>query len=122
MPAHADLIVTNARILTMDEDNRRAEAIAIRNCTILAVGDRRTIDGHTGPSTRVIDAGGNTVVPGFIEAHMHLFAGAAELQICSCSGCTGSMRCRMWCARTRPSIQTPPAAGAGCGLHDPVDR
>ena len=38
-----------------------------------------TIDGHKGPSTRVIDAGGNTVVPGFIEAHMHLFAGAAEL-------------------------------------------
>ena len=40
MPAHADLIVTNARILTMDEGNPRAEAIAIRDGTILAVGDR----------------------------------------------------------------------------------
>jgi len=53
---------------------------------ILAVGDARMVDNHRGPSTRVIDAGGNTVVPGFIEAHMHLFAGAAELQHLQLSG------------------------------------
>src|SRR3954467_10082796 len=68
----ADLIVTNARILTMDEGNPRAEAIAIHDGTILAIGDRKTIDAFKGPSTRVIDAGGNSAVPGFIEAHMHL--------------------------------------------------
>jgi len=43
MPEQADLIVTNARILTMDEGNPRAEAIAIAGGTILAVGDEKSI-------------------------------------------------------------------------------
>ena len=89
MPAPADLIVTNARILTMDDDNPHAEALAVRDGDILAVGDARMVDNHRGPSTGVIDAGGNTAIPGFIEAHMHLFAGAAELQHLQLSGVHG---------------------------------
>ncbi|MER9675581.1 amidohydrolase [Mesorhizobium sp. M0208] len=80
MSSNADLIVTNARVLTMDEGNPTAEAVAIKDGNILAVGDRRTIEGALkGPATKVIDAQGGSVVPGFIEAHMHLFGGAAEL-------------------------------------------
>jgi predicted amidohydrolase YtcJ len=89
MPERADLIVTNARILTMDEGNPRAEAIAVRDGTIIAVGDRKMIAGLKGPATRMIDAGGGTVVPGFIEAHMHLFAGAAELEHLQLFGVSG---------------------------------
>jgi predicted amidohydrolase YtcJ len=89
MPQHADLIVTNARILTMDEQQPRAEAVAIRDGTIVAVGDRAGVGETCGPATRVIDAGGNSVVPGFIEAHMHLFAGAAELDHLQLSGVSG---------------------------------
>ena len=56
----------------------------------------------------MIDAGGNTVVPGFIEAHMHLFAGAAELGASAAvRGVTASTRCKTRCAPMRPSIRTP---------------
>jgi predicted amidohydrolase YtcJ len=76
---NADLVVTNARILTMDEDNPRASALAIKDGEIVAVGDAGSIEQLKGLGTRVLDAGGNSVVPGFIEAHMHLFGGAAIL-------------------------------------------
>ncbi|MER9708915.1 amidohydrolase [Mesorhizobium sp. M0213] len=79
MSSNADLIVTNARVLTMDEGNPTAEAVAIKDGNILAVGDRRTVEALKGPATKVMDAQGGSVVPGFIEAHMHLFGGAAEL-------------------------------------------
>ncbi|MER9233392.1 amidohydrolase [Mesorhizobium sp. M0622] len=79
MSSNADLIVTNARVLTMDEGNPMAEAVAIKDGNILAVGDRRTIEAMKGPATEIMDAQGGSVVPGFIEAHMHLFGGAAEL-------------------------------------------
>ncbi|WP_419694608.1 amidohydrolase [Mesorhizobium muleiense] len=79
MSSNADLIVMNARVLTMDEGNPTAEAVAIKDGNILAVGDRRTIEVLKGPATKIIDAQGGSMVPGFIEAHMHLFGGAAEL-------------------------------------------
>lgn len=76
---HADLIVENASILTMDPDTPRAAAIALKDGEIAAIGDRAAVRDLKGAGTRVIDAGGGSVVPGFVEAHMHLFAGAAEL-------------------------------------------
>ncbi|ESZ21223.1 amidohydrolase [Mesorhizobium sp. L48C026A00] len=79
MSSNADLIVINARVLTMDEGNPTAEAVAIKDGNILTVGDRRTIEALKGPATKIIDAQGGSMVPGFIEAHMHLFGGAAEL-------------------------------------------
>ncbi|TIN25035.1 amidohydrolase [Mesorhizobium sp.] len=79
MSSNADLIVINARVLTMDEGHPTAEAVAIKDGNILAVGDRRTIEALKGPATKIIDAQGGSMVPGFIEAHMHLFGGAAEL-------------------------------------------
>jgi len=78
----ADLIVTNARVLTVDPERPRAEAVAIVGDTILAVGDRAEVMATKGPATRVIDAAGNSVTPGFVEAHLHLFPGAAELDQC----------------------------------------
>ena len=75
----ADLVVTNARILTMDEGNPRAEAMAVKDGRIVAVGSASDIEGLAGPETKRIDAQGNTVLPGFIESHLHMFGGAAEL-------------------------------------------
>ncbi|HTV69708.1 MAG TPA: amidohydrolase [Rhizobiaceae bacterium] len=79
MTSHADLIVENGRVLTMDPDNPRAEAVAIQDGRIVAVGDNQSVRQVKGPGTKIVDAGGNTVLPGFIEAHMHLFSGAAQL-------------------------------------------
>lgn len=79
MQKEASFIIRNARILTMDEANPRAEAIALSGNRILAVGSEAQIDPFSGPDTHVIDARGATVLPGFNEAHMHIFGGSVEL-------------------------------------------
>lgn len=75
----ADLVIHNGRVLTMDADNPRAEAVAIANGRILGVGTSADMTALSDHSTKVIDAGGGSVLPGFIESHMHLFCGAAEM-------------------------------------------
>ncbi|MDF1635604.1 amidohydrolase [Mycoplana sp. MJR14] len=79
MQTTADLIITNARVLTMDAARPRADAIAIAGNRILAVGAEADIRASSGPATRVIDARGGTVLPGFNESHMHIFPGSVEL-------------------------------------------
>lgn len=75
----ASLIIDNARVLTMDPDHPRAEAIAVDGNRILAVGSGAEIAALAGPETRRIDAAGVTVLPGLTEAHLHIFSGAAGL-------------------------------------------
>ncbi|MCF8511985.1 MAG: amidohydrolase [Rhodobacteraceae bacterium] len=75
----AEMIVTNARVLTMDHANPRAEAVALAAGKVLAVGSRAAVEALAGPETKVIDAGGRTVMPGFFESHLHLVLGGAEL-------------------------------------------
>src|SRR5688572_13329645 len=69
--APVDLVVVNGKVLTVDPTNTQAEAVAIRGNTFAAVGTTAAIRKMAGPQTRVIDAGGRTVVPGFIESHVH---------------------------------------------------
>ncbi len=75
----ADTIIINARVMTMDPARPSAEAIAIDGESIIAVGSNEHVRHTAGPDTKVIDAGRASVLPGFIECHLHLFAGAAEL-------------------------------------------
>ena len=75
----ATIIITNGRVLTMDEAAPRAEALVLRGREIAYVGNNREALAFKSNGTQVIDAKGGTVMPGFIEGHMHLFAGAAEL-------------------------------------------
>ena len=75
--AAADLVVSNAQVLTVDAANSRAQAVAIRDSRFAAVGSNDDIKKWIGPQTRVIDAGGRTVVPGLIESHVHA-TGAAR--------------------------------------------
>lgn len=85
----ADLIVTNARVLTMDSTQPRAEAVAVAAGRILAVGPRESVERHAGPETRIINAGLRTVLPGFVESHLHLVLGGAELGHLHVSGLHG---------------------------------
>ena len=85
----ADLIIRNGKVLTMDEACPRAEAVAMAGNTILAVGTDAEVGSLKGNHTHEIDAGGGTVLPGFIEAHMHLFGGAAELDHLHLDGVRG---------------------------------
>ncbi|PBC10230.1 amidohydrolase [Mesorhizobium sp. WSM3859] len=85
----ADLIVVNGRVLTMDDDNPTAEAIAVKDGIIIAIGGCASIEELKGPATKIVDAQGGSVLPGFIEAHMHLFGGAAELDNLHLAGVHG---------------------------------
>ncbi|AVO38918.1 amidohydrolase [Pukyongiella litopenaei] len=84
---HADTIVTNGRVLTMDDTMPRAEAVALAAGCILAVGGADEIAALAGAATEVIDAGGGSVLPGFVESHLHLFTGGAELNHLHLDGC-----------------------------------
>ncbi len=89
MSPRADLIVTNARVLTVDPHASGAGAVAVVDNEIMAVGPADEIDGLKSNATRVIDAGGASVLPGFNDAHVHLFCGAAELDNLQLSGVHG---------------------------------
>ena len=67
----ADLIVLNANVLTMDAKLPAAEAFAVRAGKFASVGSNAEIKLLAGPKTRVLDLGGKTVAPGFIDAHAH---------------------------------------------------
>lgn len=75
----AEMIVTNAKVLTMDALRPRAEAVALAGGKIVAVGTAAEISALGGSATRVIDAGGRTLLPGFFESHLHLVLGGNEL-------------------------------------------
>jgi predicted amidohydrolase YtcJ len=76
----ADLILRNARIWTGEATMPYAQAVAVRGERLVAVGTNAIVDAHRGPRTRVIDAGGRFVTPGFIDDHTH-FAQAGALLI-----------------------------------------
>jgi predicted amidohydrolase YtcJ len=114
MPA-ADIIISNAKILTMAAASPRAEALAIGGNRLLAVGRSDDIAGLKAKHTRVIDAKGMSVLPGFIESHMHLFIGGVELDSLMVTGIEGIdslTRVVRDYASTRPSDRTIVANGA----------
>src|SRR5260370_10433234 len=78
-PFAADLIIINATIHTMDQDQPLAEAVAISGNRIIAVGTTKEIRRLVGANTRVIDAKGQLVLPGFNDAHVHFMSGGFQL-------------------------------------------
>ncbi len=69
----AELIVTNAKIYTVDDSHPFVSSMAVSDGRVQFVGSAREAMALRGPSTRVIDAGGKTVIPGMTDAHAHLF-------------------------------------------------
>jgi predicted amidohydrolase YtcJ len=70
----ADLIVTNARIYTVDDARPLAAALAVKDGRVAFVGSQREALALRGPSTRLLDANGDTIVPGIVDAHAHLLS------------------------------------------------
>jgi predicted amidohydrolase YtcJ len=69
---HADTIYYNATIYTVDSVNSVAEAVAVKDGKIIAVGDFNSIKMYQGEGTILQDLEGLTMIPGFIESHAHL--------------------------------------------------
>lgn len=75
----ADLVITNAHIYTVNAKQPWAEAIAIQGNKITAVGNQKDIDALRGPTTKVIDAKGHMLLPGFTDCHIHFMDGSLGL-------------------------------------------
>jgi predicted amidohydrolase YtcJ len=75
----AETIIANAKVWTVDKNHPVSEAVAIIGDRIVAVGTDAEIDGWRGPQTRMIDAAGKLLVPGFNDAHVHFISGSMQL-------------------------------------------
>jgi predicted amidohydrolase YtcJ len=77
-PTHAnldaDMIIVNAKVITVDRAFSVARAVAVKDAKIVGVGDEAEIRRLAGPTTRVLDAEGKTVIPGLVDTHAHVEA------------------------------------------------
>src|SRR5689334_4794736 len=76
----ADLVVTNGKVITVDQPLTEAQAVAVRGDQIVALGSVADVRRYVGASTQVLDVQGQLVIPGFIEGHGH-FTGVGEAQL-----------------------------------------
>jgi predicted amidohydrolase YtcJ len=76
----ADLVLLNAKVVTLEDSRPEAQAVAVVGDRIADVGSTADIKRHAGPNTQVIDLKGRLVIPGFIEGHGH-FGGVGEAQL-----------------------------------------
>jgi len=67
----AELVIVKANVITVDEKQPQAEAVAVRDGKIVAVGTTAQVKTLVGSGTQIIDAQGRTITPGFIDAHIH---------------------------------------------------
>ena len=79
-PQPADLLLVNTRIYTVDQSHPFVQAMAVRDGRVQFVGSTQEAMLLRGPSTRVLDLDGSTVIPGMIDAHAHLFGLGTFLQ------------------------------------------
>lgn len=78
----ATLVLRGGPVVTVDPDQPRAEAIAVRNDRIVVVGSRAEVDPLVGPETKVIELNGQMVMPGFVEGHGHFLSlGFSKIQL-----------------------------------------
>ena len=82
-PAPADMVLTGADVYTVDADRSRADAVAIRDGRIVAVGSNEVVEILVGDGTEVIDVGGRLVLPGFQDSHVHPIGAGLEALACN---------------------------------------
>ncbi len=75
----ADLIITNAKVWTVDKSRPEAQAVAILGERIVAVGTDAEVNAWRGSQTKVMDAKGRRVLPGFNDSHVHFSSGGQQL-------------------------------------------
>ena len=84
----ADLVIVNGRVFTADERSTTAQAVATAGNKILLVGTNDAVSALRGPQTRVVDARGGTVAPGFNDSHVHFISGGMTLGHVDLAGLT----------------------------------
>jgi hypothetical protein len=83
----ASIVLRDGNVLTLDGQGRKASAVAVRGDRIAAVGDDAAIASSIGPSTKIVELDGRTVIPGFNDAHAHMDREGLKLRRLSLTGC-----------------------------------
>lgn len=81
MSQNASLILTNGQFHTLDRENQLADAVAIKDGKILAVGTTAYVMGFAGEGTQLVDLKGHTVIPGLNDSHLHLIRGGLNYNL-----------------------------------------
>ena len=102
----ADVVIRHAQVYTVDVQRPWAEAVAIKQDRIMWVGDDHAATSYVGPSTKVIDAGGRLVLPGFIDSHFHVLLGSNPdvLRVANANSLAEIQRQVREFARKRPEL------------------
>jgi predicted amidohydrolase YtcJ len=102
----ADVVIRHAQVYTVDVQRPWAEAVAIKQDRIMWVGDDHAATPYVGPSTKVIDAGGRLVLPGFIDSHFHVLLGSNPdvLRVANANSLAEIQRQVREFARKRPEL------------------
>ena len=74
----ADIIYHGGPVITIDDAAPRAEAVAVKNGKILAVGKKEDVLRSKGDATKLVDLAGRTMLPGFVDAHGHVMGGGIQ--------------------------------------------
>src|SRR5690606_31453436 len=82
----ADVVLRGGVIVTMDDDQPRASALAVRGERVVAVGADDDMARFIGPGTRVVELGGRMVTPGLVDGHCHLYGLGGALETVSLRG------------------------------------
>ncbi len=88
LAAESDMVILNGKVFTVDSSKQYAEALAIKDAGIIAVGDNKEIEKLVTPSTIVVNADNRLILPGFNDAHLHFLGGGVYLLDLNLNGCT----------------------------------
>jgi len=107
-PTAAGTVILNARIYTVNAADPWAQAVAVRDGRILAVGSAKDVSRHKSKGTKVIDAGGRLVLPGIADSHVHFVSGSSNLAHIDLAGAKTLEEIQ---DRIRTYVQSNPQAG-----------
>ena len=114
----AELLVTGS-LVTMDDAAPRVEAMAVAGARILAVGSRADLESFVGPTTRILEHKMGSILPGFVEPHLHLVSSAMVFDGVDCSPYSNKTLDAVLTALKAAAAKTAPGQTVVGQLFDP---
>lgn len=129
----ADLVVKNANVYTMDAVRSWKQALAVKDGRLVFIGNDTDVKTQIGPETKIVDADGKLILPGFHDSHVHLALAASRKQWCdlgypksllatneAISNCVKKATGKSWILLTNPNTTVFPPDGPGLKFLDEI--
>ena len=113
----AELVLRNAKLITMESGNPQAQALAARGGKIVAIGTNQQMQNYIGGSTKVIDLGGRLAIPGFIEGHGHFMSLGSSKMVLNLRMPRTGIRLSPWLPRRRAKPSPEPGSWGEAGIR-----